>query len=155
MNSPQKVEEKAAQVIGGGIRYIKGKVRYELIPTHLLEHAARVLEFGATKYSKHNWCAGMLYSVVIGSIKRHLAAFERGEDIDPESGFRHTGHLICNLLFLEHYLNMKGKSEAWERLDDRPREWFGQPTTYRELSQDVLDSLRALQQAEAENEDQQ
>lgn len=110
--------------VGTGLRYNTGKIRYELIPTHLLADTARVLEFGANKYHAWNWARGIGYSSVIGCIKRHLAAIERGEDIDPESGFRHTGHLICNLLFLEHYMNMKGKGEAWDLLDDRPHEWF-------------------------------
>ncbi len=108
------------------MRFNKGKVPYELIPTHLLEDTARVLEFGANKYHAWNWAAGISYSSVIGCIKRHLAEIERGDDIDPESGFRHTGHIMCNLLFLEHYMNMVRLSEnpAWKKLDDRPHVWF-------------------------------
>lgn len=104
--------------VGSGARFNDGKVPYELIPTHLLESTARVLGFGASKYAPWNWAKGMPFSVVIGCLKRHLAAIERGEDLDPETGFRHTGHLMCNLLFLEHYMNQ------YPELDDRPKEWF-------------------------------
>lgn len=103
---------------GSGARFNDGKVRYELIPTHLLESTARVLEFGADKYAPWNWAKGMPWSVVIGCLKRHLAAIERGEDFDPETGLRHTGHIGANLIFLEHYMN------EFPELDDRPKEWF-------------------------------
>lgn len=102
---------------GSGARYNDGKVRYDLIPTHLLESTANVLEYGANKYAPWNWAKGMQYSVVLGCIKRHLAAIERGEDLDPETGERHAGHMMCNLLFLEHYMN------AFPEMDDRPK-WF-------------------------------
>lgn len=104
---------------GSGARFNDGKVRYDLIPTHLLESTANVLEYGANKYAPYNWAKGMPFSVVIGCLKRHLAAIERGEDIDAETGQRHTGHLMCNLLFLEHYMN------EYPEMDDRPKEWFG------------------------------
>lgn len=107
--------------VGSGARFNDGKVPYELIPTHLLESTARVLGFGASKYAPWNWAKGMPFSVVIGCLKRHLAAIERGEDLDPETGFRHTGHLMCNLLFLEHYMNQ------YPELDDRPKTWFSKP----------------------------
>lgn len=107
---------------GSGARFNDGKVRYELIPTHLLESTARVLEFGANKYAPWNWAKGMPWSVVIGCLKRHLAAIERGEDFDPETGLRHTGHIGANLIFLEHYMN------EFPELDDRPKEWFSSST---------------------------
>ncbi len=113
-----------SSAVGSGARYNDNKIPYELIPTHLLESTARVLGVGAKKYAPWNWAKGMKYSVVIGCIKRHLSAIERGEDIDPESGFRHAGHIMCNLLFLEHYMNMKDHGGAWKELDDRPHDWF-------------------------------
>lgn len=103
---------------GSGARYNSGKVPYELIPTHLLESTARVFGLGAKKYARWNWAKGMPWSVVIGCLKRHLAAIERGEDIDPESGEPHLGHLMCNALMLEHY------RQTYKEGDDRPTEWF-------------------------------
>ena len=37
------------------LRYNKGKPDYSLIPLELLEEAARVLEYGASKYERDNW----------------------------------------------------------------------------------------------------
>lgn len=105
---------------GSGARYNDGKIRYELIPTHLLESTAHVFAHGAKKYAEWNWAKGMDWSVVIGCMKRHIAAIERGEDYDdgPKgSGQRHVGHVICNALMLEHYMN------DYPEMDDRPK-WF-------------------------------
>lgn len=114
-----------SDAVGSGARYNVGKVRYELIPTHLLESTARVFTYGANKYAAWNWVKGMKFSAVIGCMKRHLAAIERGEDYDHESGERHVGHLMCNALMLEQYLNMaEADPEIREQLDDRPTKWF-------------------------------
>lgn len=40
---------------------------------------------------------------LIGSIKRHLNAIEKGEDYDQESGLLHIGHVLCNAMFLSEY----------------------------------------------------
>lgn len=106
---------------GSGARYDAGKVPYELIPTHLLESTALVFGYGAKKYAAWNWAKGMPWTKVIGCLKRHLAAIERGEDIDPESGLPHIGHLMCNALMLEHYMS------TYKEGDDRPTKWFAKP----------------------------
>lgn len=113
--------------IGKGLRYNSGKTRYDLVPLHLLRSTAKVLEMGEKKYHRWNWADGMPFSVVIGCIKRHLAAIEQGEDLDPESGERHVGHIMCNMLFLEHYMNMiEIGVEGADKLDDRPKIFEGQ-----------------------------
>lgn len=103
---------------GSGARFNQDKAPYELIPLHLLETTARVFGYGAKKYAAWNWAKGMPFSVVIGCLKRHLAAIERGEDIDPESGLPHIGHLMCNALMLQHYM------DSFPEGDDRPKKWF-------------------------------
>jgi hypothetical protein len=85
---------------GSGARFNAGKPAMELIPLGGLEPAARVFEYGAKKYAAWNWAKGMPWSVVVGCMMRHLAAMQRGEDLDPESGLPHVGHLLCNALML-------------------------------------------------------
>jgi hypothetical protein len=105
---------------GTAARYNDNKIEYELIPTHLLESTARVFMHGKKKYKAWNWAKGMPWSVVIGCMKRHLAAIERGEDFDvgkKGSGLRHIGHIMCNAIMLEHYMN------TFPEGDDRPK-WF-------------------------------
>lgn len=67
------------------------------------DQAARVLAFGAEKYGAHNWRKGMRWSRLLGAAMRHLAAFERGEILDPETGLHHLGHFGCCIMFLIVY----------------------------------------------------
>lgn len=49
---------------------------------------------------RDNWKLGMPTSKILDSMLRHIAALQRGEIIDPESGLPHLGHVQCNALFL-------------------------------------------------------
>lgn len=76
---------------------------HELAPPFAQEQYAKVLTFGAKKYSPHNWERGMKWSRIIGAIKRHTLAIERGEDYDQETGLLHSAHLMCEAGFLTEY----------------------------------------------------
>jgi hypothetical protein len=69
-----------------------------------LRDAARVFEYGAKKYAAWNWAKGMAWSVPVACAARHLLAGAEGEIIDPESGLPHTGHVVCNVLMLLHFM---------------------------------------------------
>ena len=97
-------EEKDAQQ---ALRYNQGKLQWSLVDFDSLEGLVRVLEYGAQKYSKDNWKKGMPVTQVTESLMRHLFAFLRGEDVDPESGCRHISHVMCNTMFLEYILREK------------------------------------------------
>lgn len=83
-----------------GQRHNEGKLRWSLVPQSALEPMVRVLEFGAEKYDDHNWKKGLPIVEICESLKRHLDAFMEGEDLDPESGLPHIGHIQCNAMFL-------------------------------------------------------
>lgn len=78
-----------------------------------LDECCKVFDFGAKKYAAWNWAKGMPWSVPMACMKRHLMALDGGEDDDPESGFSHWGHVMCNAVMLAHY------EEYHEDLDDR------------------------------------
>ncbi len=86
-----------------GLRFNEGKLRYDLLHPVAQKGIVKVLTKGAEKYEPHNWEKGMEWSKVIASMKRHLAAFESGEDYDPETGELHADHLQCNAHFLSAY----------------------------------------------------
>lgn len=106
---------------GGGLRYNAGKLRYDLVPAYAQEQYVKVLTRGAQKYADRNWEAGMKWSNVLSSMKRHLAAIEQGEDYDPETGELHSAHVMCNAAFLTEYYKI------YPQGDDRPHAYLHQP----------------------------
>ena len=90
-----------------GMKFDNGKLLYSLIPPETLKALAEVLTYGAQKYAPNNWI-----KVENGDIRymdalfRHLEAFRSGETHDPESGYHHLSHCLCNIMFL-HYLSTK------------------------------------------------
>lgn len=88
---------------GQGLRFNEGKIRYDLIEPFALEQLAKVFTKGAEKYAPHNYLKGMEWSKCIASLKRHLAAFEQGEDFDNETGLYHISHAAWNAMALVSY----------------------------------------------------
>jgi hypothetical protein len=90
-----------------------GKARYDLIPPELLEGVARVLTFGAEKYSSRNWERGMLWGRPFGAMMRHMWAWWGGKgpttksflfgELDAETGFSHLWHAATCVAFLIAY----------------------------------------------------
>lgn len=83
-----------------GTKYDGDKPPMALLDSDHLEEIARVLGFGADKYIADNWRSGISYRRLISAAYRHLGAISKGEDLDPESGLPHTGHLACCTMFL-------------------------------------------------------
>ena len=91
-----------------------GKTPWHLMPPDALNQIAQVLEFGANKYGDRNWERGMNWSRPFSALMRHMWAWWRGEDRDPETGLSHLAHAGCCILFLLTYQgHATGK-------DDRP-----------------------------------
>jgi len=77
-----------------------GKVEYSLLMDDFIEELAKVRMFGSSKYEKWDWMKGLEYSRYMDAIRRHLKAFNVGEDIDPESDCHHLAHIACSCMFL-------------------------------------------------------
>ncbi len=103
-------------VIGSAMRFNSGKLRWSLVDFDALDDMVKVLEFGAKKYDDNNWKKGLKTPEIFESIMRHLVAYMRGEDIDLESGLPHTGHILCNAMFLSYM--QKYKSDFDTRTKD-------------------------------------
>ena len=97
-----------------GKRFNEGKLRYDLIHPIAQEGLVRVLTLGAKKYEPRNWEKGMSWSSILASLKRHLAAIEKGEDFDLETGEFHIDHVQCNAHFLSAYLKSGPNDENIE-----------------------------------------
>ena len=100
-------------------KYDNDKVRMELVPMSVVENIARVLTYGATKYSDNSWQnLDNFWNRYKGALLRHLAAIDKGELIDQESGLPHIDHVLCNAMFLSWgYHNGKGITIEQKDLD--------------------------------------
>ena len=87
-----------------GIKYDIGKTEYGLIPPHALDEVAKVLTYGAQKYSRDNW-KGVPDKErrYFDAALRHVWSFKRGENLDKETGLHHLAHAVCCLLYLAEF----------------------------------------------------
>ena len=106
----ERAREKAQ---AGGKKYDEEKPRMALLDGYAMEELAKVLTFGAQKYSAWNWAEGIATSRLLSACLRHVFAHLRGEDADPESGLPHLAHAMCCLMFA---LSM---AKRHPELDDR------------------------------------
>lgn len=100
-----------------GLRYNKGKIRYDLFEPFAMEQLAKVFTKGAEKYAENNWLGGMKWSKMQASLMRHLEAFKKGEDYDFDptcedcvkgtctnhTGLLHMAQVAWNALALVSY----------------------------------------------------
>lgn len=121
--------------VGSGLRFNKGKLRYDLVEPRAHRDMVKVLTYGATKYFDRNWENGLSWTSVIASAKRHLAAIEEGEDYDfdpncegckngncsSHSGELHVANLACNAHFLNAFYY------TFPQGDDRPKRFLKLP----------------------------
>jgi hypothetical protein len=106
---------------GTGLRYNKGKLRYDLVEPRAFRDFVEVLTDGANKYFDRNWENGLSWTSVLASLKRHIQAIELGEDRDPESGRLHIAHAACNVHFLNAFYY------TFPQGDDRPKRFLKIP----------------------------
>lgn len=84
-----------------GRKFDAGKAEYGLIPPHSLHAMVEVLTLGAQKYSRDNWQrVPDRERRYFNAMNRHIWAWKRGEENDPEDGHPHLAHAMCCLFFL-------------------------------------------------------
>lgn len=111
----------------GGRRKNAGKLRADLVPASWDEALAAVLTKGAAKYADRNWEKGMEFGVCLGSLKRHLIKFMKGEDIDvgtpedPGTMEPHTALIAVNALFILEYQRRIAAGTLPASLDNRAK----------------------------------
>ena len=102
-NIEEQIEKAKLSLISEplGRKFDGGKLEYGLLPPYALEETVKVLTFGAQKYERNNWIhvedAPRRY---FDALQRHLSAWKKGEQVDPESGLHHLAHAMCCLMFL-------------------------------------------------------
>lgn len=102
-----------------GYKKDAGKPRPALLGAHAIEGLGKVLSYGANKYDDDNWRHGMRWRRVSDALLRHLLAYLRGEDFDPETGLPHIDHLLCNAMFLSEYFHTgTGIDDRWKGVNN-------------------------------------
>lgn len=94
-------------VIEKFMKFDTGKLRYDLIPTSATKALAEVLTYGAKKYKPNNWQQADDIERYIAAAFRHFEALRSGEEFDPESGLRHSAHLMTNFAFINYFETLK------------------------------------------------
>lgn len=101
----------------GGLKYDSEKPPLDLIPADPLFEIAKVLAYGAKKYTitkddgtvvsgKNNWRKGLYITQCLAAALRHIYQSLKGELIDKESQRSHLACAACEILFaLEFELN--------------------------------------------------
>jgi hypothetical protein len=83
------------------LKFDGNKLKMELIPVKLFIEIAKILTYGAKKYSANSWQKVEPFEDrYYAAAMRHLIAWRSGEQIDEESGELHLSHCICCLMFL-------------------------------------------------------
>lgn len=78
-----------------------GKARYDLVLPEFEDAVAKVLTFGAEEYGANNWQkVEDRENRYYAALRRHIAAWRKGEELDEESGLPHLAHAACNIMFL-------------------------------------------------------
>jgi hypothetical protein len=91
------------------------KAPLSLVPWTLIVCASRALLEGALKYGRFNWrIAGVRASIYLDALKRHIAKWENGQEIDPMTKVHHLDNAIACLAIMRDAM-LYGKME-----DDRP-----------------------------------
>lgn len=83
-----------------GVKYDSDKPNMSLLSSIAITELTKVLDFGAKKYSSHNWRKGISSTRLIAAALRHLFAYLGGETCDPETGLNHVAHAMCCCMFL-------------------------------------------------------
>jgi hypothetical protein len=98
----------------GSLRKNAGKPEFSQLDPRFVEGLMRLMTKGEQKYGKFNWAVGANYSTILDSLMRHYLAICKGEEIDKESGEKHSLHIAANAMFLFTTMNLNNID-----LDDR------------------------------------
>lgn len=114
---PASLTQLAYWYQGGGDSTLRNALLAILdeLPGDRWVQLCRVSEFGARKYTRGNYLKGSPWSSICNSLMRHVLAVDVGQEIDPDSGLPHAGHIAWNCAFLLHCVR------CFPELDDRLR----------------------------------
>ena len=124
----------------------KDAIGCDKLPIHLWPETATIMGClglldGMLKYGRSNWReAGVRATIYIDALRRHLAAYAAGEDIDPDSGAPHLAHIgACWAILVD-------ADAAGQLVDDREYNGAG----YRALVTELTPHVARLKEKHAD-----
>lgn len=98
------------------------KLRWDLLPLEELEDIVKVYTEGAKKYADNSW--QLLtdgYARYKAALFRHLVLFEKGEEMDNETGCRHLAQVAWNAIAMLYHSKHKKETQKdlLDKLDER------------------------------------
>lgn len=103
----------------GAIKNDALKPRMSLVPQLAKIEVAKVMTYGAEKYSEYNWMDGFDWTILTDAAERHITAFNCGEDVDAESGLHHLAHAACCVMMLYEITQLHPERDnRWEHWQD-------------------------------------
>lgn len=104
MNATTTYTAKTQGTAPAGRKDDEGKLRFDLLDPEFEEQTVAALTHGAKEYGDNNWQhvedpVNRYYA----ALRRHLAAWRKGEIVDKDSGLNHLAHVAANVMFLLHF----------------------------------------------------
>ncbi len=106
---PATIEDKLNIQFGHAVKKDKGKVRMDLLPPKALIAIAKIMTYGATKYSDFNYKKGkgLEWRQLYAACLRHLNAWNDGVEEDEETGESPLYHAGCCIMMLIDLIDSK------------------------------------------------
>ncbi len=114
-------------------------MRYDLIPIRGIEEVHKVLNSKLDKHEVGEWKHGLNWTDVLSSLKKHLLAFEKGEDFTPEGNLS-IAEVATNALILSEYFYINPAGDNREFLP------INRPIVALDIDDVCLDFIGAFEQ---------
>ena len=103
--------------------FLDKKLRWDLLPLEEIEDIVKVFTAGANKYGDNTWQhLENGYQRYKGAMLRHLVEYEKGNEIDEETGCRHLAQVAWNaisMLYLSKQKSTDNPDKLLEALDTK------------------------------------
>ncbi len=135
-----------------GRKFDAGKAEYGLIPPNALHEMVKVLTVGAQKYDRENWKkVPDRKRRYFDALERHIWAWKRGEENDPDDGLHHLAHAACCVFFLYEVDKFYSEGNENGKDEQKQNESMAQsiPGTTSGQGQEVSISISSPEQRES------
>lgn len=105
--SQNEISEATKTLSSSGTKHDQNKPDLALLPSEFNAGVARAFMDGERKYGRYNYLKGMDWTRLIAAAKRHIDAFQDGEDIAEDSKLNHLWHAGACIAILSVYYERK------------------------------------------------